>query len=234
MISMHDYCVCSHCTLAWLHRFRWNSPLIHPYYPQMDYRSHRPFMTPLEAWTTACCPPDIMIINPSMAQWKNGVDRWAWKRRKKTQLTPKQFSHNRSIISHLISSWIWVGGVRETTNQFGNQFGMAAELAVTGRKEWMLIFFCSSEVLPVPTMRAVRTQFRIPGSEEPTEHSSTASENKEEQHPIKPQASKLFHQAQEELDKHRTQQFNQLGKRMNTKLHSFLKQLDGSIDDNAA
>lgn len=94
--------------------------------------------------------------------------------------------------------------------------------------------FCSSEVLPVPTMRVVKSQFRIPGSEAPTEYCSTAgSENKEEHPPIKPQASKLFHQAQEELDKHRTQQFNQLGKRMNSKLHSFLKQLDGTVDDNA-
>lgn len=82
-------------------------------------------------------------------------------------------------------------------------------------------------------MKQVETQFLIPGSKEPTEMSSIESDNKEEQHQIRPQASKLFHQAQEEVEKYRTQQFNQLGKRINNKLHSFLKQLDGSTDDNS-
>ncbi len=83
-------------------------------------------------------------------------------------------------------------------------------------------------------MKTVRTKFHIPDTEESPgpEASSTESDNKEEQHPIiRPQASKLFHEAHNELEKFRTDQFNQLGKRINKKQQSFLKLLDGSVDD---
>ena len=97
---------------------------------------------------------------------------------------------------------------------------------------WCDVFDCSSEVLPVPSMKMVKTQFLIPCSEESAEVSTAGTENKEELHPVKPQSSKLFHHAQEELEKYRTHQFNQLGQQISSKLHSFLKQLDGSTDDN--
>jgi hypothetical protein len=80
-------------------------------------------------------------------------------------------------------------------------------------------------------MRTVRTQFFVPGPVALSEGSSAEAESKEEQHHIKTRPSKSFQDAQEEVEKQRTHQFNQLGKRINTKLNSFLKQLDGVTDD---
>lgn len=65
-------------------------------------------------------------------------------------------------------------------------------------------------------MKMVNALFYIPDTEQ------------QEQDPplIKPQASRLLQNAQKDLEKHRTEHFNQLGKRINDKLQSFLKQID--------
>lgn len=98
----------------------------------------------------------------------------------------------------------------------------------------------SMEVLPVPTMTMLKSNFFIPGDEQLQQQQqqqqrrsalSSARTSKDEQLSIKPQASELFREAKIRLDHYRTNQFNQLGRRVNNKLQSFLKQLDGTADD---
>ena len=43
---------------------------------------------------------------------------------------------------------------------------------------------------------------------------------------VKPEAFELFEEAKSKVEHHRTNQFNQLGRRVSSKLQSFLKQLD--------
>ena len=68
-------------------------------------------------------------------------------------------------------------------------------------------------------MKMVNALFYIPDTEQ---------QQQQEDSPllIKPQASRILQDAQKDLEKHRTEYFNQLGKRIDDKLQSFLKQLD--------
>lgn len=87
------------------------------------------------------------------------------------------------------------------------------------------------ESLPIPTMKMIKAQFCIPVYDERCGNSGKDSRSKEEQPMIKKQTSRLFHEAKSELEKHRTNQFNQLGKRISIRIQNLLKQLDGSVDD---
>ena len=81
-------------------------------------------------------------------------------------------------------------------------------------------------------MDMIRTQFYIPDIEKQDKDSS--NKDREEPSLIKQQASELFHEANEKLEKHRLNQFNQLGKRIKNRSQIFRSHFDNSVDENKA
>ncbi len=84
-------------------------------------------------------------------------------------------------------------------------------------------------------MAMIGSQFSIPGRREPSEVSTTAKDPQDPPAPaFKPPSQKSYQEAKSELEKHRANMFNQLGKSISSKLHSVLKQLDSVPDDSNA
>ena len=96
-------------------------------------------------------------------------------------------------------------------------------------------YFNSLDAVHVPNMAMIGSQFYIPGRVEPSE-AGTAKEFQIRDDPLptpfRPLSDQRSHEeAKSELENHRINLFNQLGKNISTKLHSVLKQLDSVADD---